>query len=284
MGILFGIVIFLVIVSIATALFTYSFFWYEVSQPSRRQALRASGKSLSGMVLRGVVSAVGSIILVVLFYPLGFFRSLRRPKTPSPSGPVIVLVHGLYHNPSAWMVMKRRLINAGFTNVFAFSYRSFFTSFETVLEKFERFLDSLPYSPDRPLLLVGHSLGGLVSRAYAQNRAGGRVPAGIVTLGTPHSGSKMVAFGIGGLAKSIGYGEPLFERLDLVGDVATCTAEAIFSPADNLVLPPESLQPPTGWGRYETAPMSHIAMLYSKEVADRVIETINNAAGGASRK
>jgi len=121
---------------------------------------------------------------------------------------------------------------------------------------------------------VGHSLGGLVARAWFQDGARGRAPAGVVSLGTPHRGSKMVAFGIGALAKSIGFGEPLFERLNRVEAPPACGATAVFSPTDNLVLPPESLRPPAGWDSYETSPMSHIAMLYSKEVAGKVVEIV----------
>jgi triacylglycerol lipase len=283
MDILRAIILFVLIVSFAVAFFTYSFFWYEMSELPRRQALKASGKNLPKMMLYGLVSGAASIVMLILLYPIGFFGSLWRPKAPSPSGPVIVLVHGLYHNPSAWTVMKRRLVKAGLANVFVFHYWSFFTSFNAILDKLERFVGSLPVGPDQPLILVGHSLGGVVSRGYAQDRAGVREPVGVITLGTPHRGSKMVAFGIGGLAKSIGYGESLFEELDLAAVPPGCTAAAIFSPADNLVLPPESLQPPTGWSRYETGPMSHVSMLYSEEVADRVIEIIINEIGRTNR-
>lgn len=275
MRILFGLFLFLILGSIAAALFTYSFFWYEASERPRRQALRASRKSPVRLMLYGIVSAVGSIILAVVLYPLGSVRSLWRPKRSSATQPAVVLVHGLYHNPSAWMLMKRRLNRAGFTNVYAFGYRSFFISFDAILKNLKEFVGRVPAASDRPTILVGHSLGGLICNTYTQDSDQGEMPSAVITLGAPWRGSKMAAFGIGGLAKSIGYGEPLFENIDREGAALPFRAAAIFSPADNLVLPPESLLPPPGWQRYETAPMSHAAMLYSKEVACKVIEIMN---------
>ena len=46
------------------------------------------------------------------------------------------------------------------------------------------------------MTLVGHSMGGLVSRAYLRRYGSARV-AGLVTLGTPHRGS-MLAWVLGG--------------------------------------------------------------------------------------
>ena len=48
----------------------------------------------------------------------------------------------------------------------------------------------------RPVILVGHSMGGLIARVYAKiwsGLASGCEPLGIVQLGTPNKGSKAAA-------------------------------------------------------------------------------------------
>ena len=40
------------------------------------------------------------------------------------------MVHGLYHNRTAWLIMKRRLRKAGYTNLHTYQYNSFTRDFE----------------------------------------------------------------------------------------------------------------------------------------------------------
>ena len=266
----------LLAVAIAISCFTYAFFWYESAAKISDQSPGISRKCLALQMLRGILSSIGSLFLVVAFLPFGLVRPLWRPKTIFPGQPLIILAHGLYHNETAWFLLRRRLQAAGFRNIYALSYRSFFTSFDAVLEKFERFLRSIRKEvPDVPVILIGHSLGGLLSRVYAEKTDSKEVPEFIITLGTPHQGSKMAAFGVGTLAKSLLFRGPLFEKIEDGSPHLPCPGISLLSPVDNLVLPAEALKAPyPGWLYYETEPVSHVAMLFSKQVARKVIEVI----------
>lgn len=275
MNIILKILCFLVFSAVAVSLFTYCFFWYENSGSARRRTLEAEGRSLPGLTLRGIVTGIASLLLLFLLYPLGFVRSLRKPKEFQSSQPVIVLVHGLYHNASAWLLLKYRLRRAGFVNVYAINYSSIFTSFDNALEKLGKFVQRLPApDPSQPVIIIGHSLGGLLARAYAEKTSPSSAPAAIITLGTPHKGSRMAAFGFGRLARDILYEGELFSRLGQGSETLPCPAFALISPADALVLPYDGLEPPAGWIVHETQPMSHISMLYSGTVAGKIIELI----------
>jgi pimeloyl-ACP methyl ester carboxylesterase len=261
-------------VLIAASLFTYAVFWYENAAPDR--SLRISGKYLPFVVLRGILSSIATLFLASALYPYGLLRPSWKPKTLSPDQPVIILVHGLYHNSSAWLPFLCRLKSAGFHNVYAFSYGSFFTSFEASFRKLERFLASVRRDiTNQPIILIGHSLGGLLSRVYAERAQTVDIPELIITLGTPHQGSKMAAFGVGKLAGSLAFRGPLFTEIEKGPSHLPCPGVAFFSPADNLVLPSEALRAPyPGWLYEETAPLSHIAMIFSNGVTRRVIEVI----------
>jgi triacylglycerol esterase/lipase EstA (alpha/beta hydrolase family) len=228
------------------------------------------------MVLSGVLSSILSVALIMVTFPLGLIRRLWEPKGISSTGPVIILVHGLFHNPSAWLIFRRRLLRAGFKNIFVMSYGSFFTSFEKTLEKFFKFVAEVRHAfPEQPIYLIGHSLGGLLCRAYAERAGDEVVPAAVITLGCPHQGSKIAAFHMGKLASSLLYRGPLFTELESRTARLRYAGVAFFSPVDNMVLPFEALKVPyEGWVYHETVPLSHTSMLYSKSVAKRIIEVL----------
>ncbi len=204
------------------------------------------------------------------------FGRFWTPKDLCATEPVIILTHGLYHNASAWLLFRSRLRKAGFKNIFVINYRSFFTSFEKTVKKFEEFVaDARQAVPDQPVYLIGHSLGGLLSRVYAERAKEGAIPAAVITMGSPHQGSKVAAFGPGKLASSLLYRGPLFTELECGMPRLPCNGVALFSPVDNMVLPSEALKAPyPGWVYYQTGPLSHTAMLYSKSLTAKVIEIL----------
>jgi pimeloyl-ACP methyl ester carboxylesterase len=269
---LFALICLLVLVSVLASLVSYSFFWYENAWRTTIEA--DHGAKLRLMVLSALLSSVASVIFIMVSYPLGLIRRLWIPQEIFAGRPVIILTHGLYHNASAWLLLRRRLRKAGFKNIFVMNYRSFFTSFEQTFKNFEKFVaDARRAVPNQPIYLIGHSLGGLLSRVYAEKSRGAAVPAAVITLGSPHQGSKVAAFGLGRLASSLLYRGPVFtEHESLRPEGLPCTGIAFFSPVDNMVLPFEALKAPyRGWVYYQTGPLSHTAMLYSKSTAEMVI-------------
>ncbi len=272
---LFLLVCILLLVVTWASLVTYSFFWYENAWSARLTP--DGGAKLRWMVLSGFLSSIASVTFIFVCYPLASVRRLWAPKDISTGQPVIILTHGLYHNASAWLLFRRRLQKAGFKNIFVMNYESFFSSFEETLKKFEEFVANARQTvPDQPVYLIGHSLGGLLSRFYAEQSQGGAIPAAVITLGTPHQGSKVAAFGLGRLASSLLYRGPIFTERESLGPARLpCTGVAFFSPVDNMVLPSEALKAPyPGWVYYQTGPQSHTAMIYSKSTAKMVIEIL----------
>lgn len=278
MNIVLQLCLFLIFISAAVALFTYSFYWYENAGAPRRSLIEASGKGLCVLTLCGIVTGFVSLLIVMITYPLGFLPRIVKPKQVVASQPVIILTHGLYHNAAAWLLMRQRLRKAGFSNIFLMNYISFFTSFESVFARFEKFVArSRAAAPGQPLILIGHSLGGLISRVYGERSSGNDIPASVITLGAPHRGSKMSAFAVGTLGRSLMYDGPLFRDIERESRQLPCPGACLFSPADSLVLPSDGLRAPyPGWTEYRTPPVSHVAMLFSKEIAARVIELINH--------
>jgi pimeloyl-ACP methyl ester carboxylesterase len=98
--------------------------------------------------------------------------------------PLIVLLHGIW-NPACWMLpLATRLRRQGFETRL-FGYYGAIDGPDVAVESLSRVLAGLG---DRPVSLVGHSLGGLVSLETVRRGGGPRVER-IVCLGSPLLGS-----------------------------------------------------------------------------------------------
>ena len=64
------------------------------------------------------------------------------------------------------------------------------------------------------LVLVGHSMGGLVCRDYLAIHGGDKVDR-LITLATPHQGSQLAALGLGANAREMEPGSGWLQRFRL---------------------------------------------------------------------
>ena len=263
-------------VALGSSALTFAFFWLETAWSSHRGYLdRLFGGKTGRSLLKLILSSAGSLILVVAFSPLAFWRRLWEPVPDRGCAlPPVILVHGLYHNASAWVLYRWWLGRAGFRNVYAFTYNSWKWSFHELLEQLDRQVAEVATIFDgRRVALVGHSLGGLLSRAHVECSGRPERIQAVVALGAPHQGSKLAALGLGSLAQSLLYRGPLIDRLEEEARKTDVPRLAIHSPVDNMVLPNEALQTlHGGWEHRESRPVGHVGMLYHKPTANLVID------------
>lgn len=245
-------------------------------------SLGETRKRLGGLILpilRGAVTAGLAELIVVPTYPLGILGGREAMEKGTP----VLMVHGLFHNSAAWVLMKKRLRKAGFSNLHTYQYNSFSGEFDTAVEGLQRKLDALLHSrPGGKVLLVGHSLGGLVCRAAVGNPRFWHRIAGIVTLGTPHGGSDLARFGGNRMSRGLIPGREIPRAADAAVD-PDCPKLAIYTPADDFVFPLAMLIPARpGWEEQICSPMGHVWMLYSREVADLVGRFLREAEAQSS--
>ncbi|MFO0415880.1 MAG: esterase/lipase family protein [Pseudomonadota bacterium] len=107
--------------------------------------------------------------------------------------PHIVLVHGLGRSKYDMVLLGKRL-KRRFPNssIHAFDYHSRRLTIEQAAGELGRFIEAA--AGTEPVSLVGHSLGGLVSRALDLREGSCATPLRrLVTLGTPHQGAKIAS-------------------------------------------------------------------------------------------
>lgn len=219
-------------------------------------------------------TAVFSEALVLLMTPFQFLLTSGRKAEGTP----VIFVHGLYHNPSAWIFFHIFLARAGYKNFHFYGYNSFTKPFAPAAEALAGFMDQvLADNPGRKVVLIGHSLGGLVSRrAAAEPRFKDRVGA-LVALGSPHHGSELAAMGLGPMARSLFPGREIEQILEETPEIDVPKL-AVYTLLDDYVFPLNGLRiGRDGWQEQTCGPISHVQMLYSQDVSWRVAGFLEEA-------
>jgi pimeloyl-ACP methyl ester carboxylesterase len=231
------------------------------------------------------VSGVAALLLAGRAYPAGFFRPQWRPRAAVPgTKPTVVLIHGLYHNPSAWIVFKPALIRSGYARVQALGYNSFGRkSFEDIAADLTRQVHALLDDSPR-IVLAGHSMGGLFVRRLLADPRIAEAATAAVTLGAPHHGSRMAALVFAGaVGRSLLPDSPLFPALAGLPDPRDVPKLNIVSPADDMVHPNAScsMSGPS-WSEVRTPPVSHVALLHHPAGIRRTIAFFDRCGGTSS--
>jgi pimeloyl-ACP methyl ester carboxylesterase len=242
----------------------YAFFYYESASSGHLDRVRERfGSPLRAMV-RAWAKSFGWMAVILACSVLYYLRLLRPSRWKRRTvGAPIILVHGLYHNETAWLSFMRRFRAAGYRDLRPFSYNSWSGDPEELASLLASRIEDAWRETGRPAALVGHSLGGALIRGCLRKpELKGKIAA-VATLGTPVEGSKLAALGPGPLAGKILYRSKEVETL--------CSAQAFEVPSlalvsdlDDMVLPADSLFAGRypGWRVEHAPPVSHITMLY----------------------
>jgi pimeloyl-ACP methyl ester carboxylesterase len=115
--------------------------------------------------------------------------STSRSATAGRPAPPVLLVHGILCNGAIWGPLHHRLSAAGCDRVERIDLQPPWGDIETLAVRLVQALEAMHRSSGgERIVIVAHSMGGLVARAAL--RAGGQpLIARIITLGTPHHGT-----------------------------------------------------------------------------------------------
>lgn len=267
------VLLFLILLAPTFSVLTYVMYVWVNGRAGLLGRLRTGYGGVFRPVLVAACHSVCTVLLQYALYPLGL---LERPLNARASGrgTPVLLIHGLNHNAAAWLFYRRHLKQAGLTNVRTWSYNSLLRSApELVAEATEEIARVLEVNPGRKVLLVGHSLGGLIVRgAIASPRLSGRV-AGAVAIGSPWGGSVLARLGVGRLAHSLRPHAAFIRRLQLLDVPQDVPGLSLFTLTDNMVLPLNALDCTVpGWTSEDVGPTSHVALLYHRRTARRTVE------------
>lgn len=201
------------------------------------------------------------------------------PLRPSQRVP-IVAVHGYFSNRGTLCSLVRALDGAGAGPVFAPSLPAILAPVEAFAAHLDRVVREVTEATGQPrVVLVCHSMGGLVARAYLRAHGASRVAA-LITLASPHHGTVLAALGVGTNGRQMRPGSDFLRGLALSeGESGPgIPVLSVYTVHDNLVAPQDSSR--LSWARNAAVHgVAHVAMLADARVHRAVLGEVARVAG-----
>jgi pimeloyl-ACP methyl ester carboxylesterase len=197
-----------------------------------------------------------------------------RPRGAASRGadPPVLFVHGFICNGAYWWPMLRELHRHGWRSLHTLNLEPVFAGIETYVpdlaERVEAVLERT--GADR-LIIVAHSMGGLVARAYVAAEPGSSRVRKLITLGSPHRGTLLAYAALSENAREMRPGS-LFLR-DLAARESAGIAvptTSVWSVDDNIVVPRASARLEHA-RNIEVAGVMHVSMSLAPEIQALVL-------------
>jgi pimeloyl-ACP methyl ester carboxylesterase len=241
---------------------------------------RAPGQRLGpGGVARLVATEYRALLADNFYYlPLESI-ALRPDPAPPPGGrTAVVLVHGYLSNRGYFAPMARWLEARGVRPIFVPNYRSVFSRIEVAVAELHAEIERIVAAQaGAQVVLVCHSMGGLVARRYLLDHGEARV-ARLVTIASPHHGTHLSRMGIGEHARQMRRGSGFLEALASAEAARppAVPALSIYTVHDNLVTPQDTSR--LEWARnVAVAGMGHVGIIASERIYPLVLEELRAA-------
>lgn len=215
------------------------------------------------------------------------FRSFDKRPATQPVGLPVLLIHGYGCNSGYWHWMSQRLKAAGISH-HAVNLEPVLADIDSYVPQIQRAVEALIADSGQPrVILLAHSMGGLVSRAYLRDHGADRI-AKIITLATPHRGTGLANHGAGENSRQM--------RRDVERDTASdwilrleetenasihALFVSIYSHHDNIVSPQNSSHL-DGATNIELHGIGHVAIALDVTVQQCVIDQIHAVSNAAS--
>lgn len=211
------------------------------------------------------------VALVNVFLPFErLWMGADRLRRPADGRLPVLLVHGFRANRGCWWWLRSRLEAAGLV-VATVNLEPILTDIEHLADILARRVEEVSADTGcARITLLGHSMGGLVIRAYLRRYGPSRVSKAL-TLGTPHHGSLLAWLAPGENSRQMRPGDPWLMKLNADLALTTVPLTVIYSDRDNYVLP-HSRQALSGAVNRMFHGKGHLALLFSEETAHAVIE------------
>jgi len=196
------------------------------------------------------------------------YRWLVRDPAPARVDVPMLLLHGVLCNAGVWSRMRRDLTRRGVAGIYSLSYGPPLASIEDFADQLAQKIDAMLAATNATsTMVVAHSMGGLVVRAYIRRYGIGKL-AGVLTIGAPHHGSMHAWLMIGTSLAQLRPGNAWLAALNRERLDPALRFVSLWSWHDSMVAPQTSSELP---GAIDVAliGVGHNALLGDGEVFDR---------------
>ncbi|MER5733198.1 alpha/beta fold hydrolase [Streptomyces sp. NPDC002138] len=249
-----------------------------------------SSAPASGAALRAAALELFVFAGHVLLYPTGILperpaRGRRACSDAAPGArPPVLLLHGFNDNRSVFVLLRRALGKGGHRRVETYNYSPFTFDLRAAARRLAAHVEELcERTGAQRVDLVGHSLGGLIARYYVQRLGGDTRIRTLVTLGTPHTGTRVAPrAGAHPVIRQIRPGSSVMAELAAPAPGCRTRFVAFWSEFDQLMVPVETARlehPDLRAENIQVTGIGHLALT----THPAVIAAVHRALDGPAR-
>jgi triacylglycerol esterase/lipase EstA (alpha/beta hydrolase family) len=258
----------------------FTVLWLTLSwvfRAERPPEMRLDLAGLLRLYWRETMAIAASIPRMILYRWLMADPAPVRDAVDASTKLPVLLLHGVLCNAGVWYEMRRSLAARGIGPVYALSYGPPLASIDRFADQTATKIDAIRAATGAAqVVIVGHSMGGLVARAYLARYGGAKVRR-VITIGTPHQGSVMAYMFPGVSLSQLRPRNAWLDDLHATHSAAHPPIVSLWSWHDSMVAPQTS----SVLARAENIALmgiGHNALLGDPEVAARVAAEIERAA------
>ncbi|OIJ67418.1 esterase/lipase family protein [Streptomyces mangrovisoli] len=256
--------------------------------------VRLTGLSLA--LLKATALEIAILAGHLFLYPAGIVQERRGPgplldppegtaQLPTEAKPPVVLLHGFIDNRSVFVMLRRSLAQHGRQRVECLNYSPLTCDIRAAAELLGRHVEDIcERTGSRHVDVVGHSLGGLIARYYVQRLGGDLRVRTLVTLGTPHSGTKVAPLANAHpIVRQMRPGSDLVEELARPAPGCRTHFVSFWSDLDHLMDPLETAQidhPDLLVQNVQVTGVGHLALPVHPAVATGIRQALDTAHPG----
>jgi hypothetical protein len=254
---------------------------------------RLAGLSLA--LLKATALEIAILAGHLLLYPSGITQERRAPVPPLPADgtaqlpteakPPVLLLHGFIDNRSVFVLLRRSLAQHGRQQIESLNYSPLTCDIRAAAELLGRRIEEICERTGAGQIdVVGHSLGGLIARYYVQRLGGDARVRTLVTLGTPHSGTRVMPVADAHpIVRQMRPGSPVLEELTLPAPDCRTHFVGFWSDLDHVMDPPETAcidHPDLTAQNVRVTGIGHLALPVHPAVANGIRQVLDTARPG----
>ncbi|MDE3046189.1 MAG: alpha/beta fold hydrolase [Verrucomicrobiota bacterium] len=220
-------------------------------------------------IIHWIHAMVFEVFSLLFIFSLRFFF---KPKDPigNPNGRPILLVHGYCNSGSVWIYQRYKLAQAGLGPIYTISLGHPFRPIHEYAQKVAQKAAQIAHETGRTdLILIGHSMGGLVSFLYALELAPPNTVTDLITVASPLAGTHAALLALGQNGREMRYNSPFVASLNQkIAAEKHIRLYHISTLTDQLIIPTRSaLVGNDATRQFTFEDIGHTALLFSPRLA-----------------
>ena len=222
----------------------------------------------------------GASVLTYELYPLGVLPGSVRTipclwATKQAAMTPVLFVHGVFHNPATFTCIKQRLTWAGWKRFHEINLLHSIKSIPNNAGRISREVDRLRRKYRVPHVdIIAHSMGGILARYYIQRLGGDGKVRHLVTLGTPHHGTKLSKYSIFPYLRELA---PKSRTMRILHETPLPTKTQMTAISGELDVFTRQQEAGTlaGVRQFELSSVGHAGILFSRRATQIILATLS---------